>query len=106
MALFFVDSDYANDPETRKSTTGKATFLFGCLTGWQSKRQPVIASSTHEAEIIAMSLVADEGIWQRRLLAEIGVVGNTDMIDHRLPLCPHRPARATRPSCRCPPRTA
>ena len=88
--VLFSDSDYANDPETRKSISGKATYLFGCLVSWQSKRQPVIASSTHEAEIIAMSLVADEGIWQRRLLSEIGIFGNTDLIgtNGRLPPTP------------------
>ena len=47
--VLFSDSDYANDPETRKSISDKATYLFGCLVSWQSKRQPVIASSTHEA---------------------------------------------------------
>lgn len=79
-AVLFSDSDYANDPETRKSISGKATYLFKCLVSWASKRQPVIASSTHEAEIIAMSVVADEGIWQRRLLTELGVLtGSTIM---------------------------
>ena len=89
-AVLFSDSDYANDPETRKSISGKATYLFNCLVSWQSKRQPVIASSTHEAEIIAMSLVADEGIWQRRLLAELGILtGSTIMgSSDRLPPTP------------------
>ena len=88
--VLFSDSDYANDPDTRKSITGKATYLFGSLVSWQSKRQPVIASSTHEAEIIAMALVADEGIWQRRLLTELGVIGNEDYIGtkERLPPTP------------------
>ena len=88
--VLFSDSDYANDPDTRKSITGKASYLFGCLVSWQSKRQPVIASSTHEAEIIAMSLVADEGIWQRHLLAELGIIGNTDIIgtEGRIPPTP------------------
>ena len=37
-----------------------------------------------------MSLVADEGIWQRRLLAEIGIIGNNDLIGTkgRLPPTP------------------
>ena len=78
--ILFADADYANDPETRKSITGKATFLFNCLVSWQSKRQPVIASSTHEAEIIAMSFVADEGIWQRRLLHELGIFNNSTLM--------------------------
>ena len=37
-----------------------------------------------------MSLVADEGIWQRRLLTEIGIFGNNDLIGtkDRLPPTP------------------
>ena len=61
-----------------------------CLIGWQSKRQPIIATSTHEAEIIAMSLTAREGIWQRKLLTEIGVHANNDLLvtDGRLNATP------------------
>ena len=77
--VLFSDADYANDPDTRKSVTGNATYLFGCLINWRSKRQPVIASSTHEAEIVAMALCADEGIWQRRLLAELGIYGTAEL---------------------------
>ena len=78
--VLFGDSDFANDPKTRKSITGKATFLFGCLVSWQSKRQPTIATSTHEAEIIAMSLVAREGIWQRKLLTEMGIFAENELM--------------------------
>jgi len=97
----FADSNYATDPETRKSVSGKATYLFGCLTSWSSKRQPVIAGSTHEAETVAMSFVANEGVWQRRLLHELGVIGNLDVIGTkgRLPptplLCDNKAATFT-----------
>ena len=88
--VLFSDSDFANDPKTRKSISGKATYYAGCLIGWQSKRQPIIATSTHEAEIIAMSLTAREGIWQRKLLTEIGVHANNDLLvtDGRLNATP------------------
>ena len=88
--VLFSDSDYANCRETRKSITGKATYLFGCLTSWQSKRQPIIATSTHEAEIIAMSHVAEEGVWQRKFLDELGIFGGIDVLgtDGRLPSTP------------------
>ena len=39
---------------------------------WKSKLQPLTAASTHEAELIAMSFAADEAIWLRRLLLEVG----------------------------------
>ena len=77
--VLFSDADYANDPDTRKSISGQATYLFGCLINWRSKRQPVIAGSTHEAEIVAIALCADEGIWQRRLLEELGIFGTAEL---------------------------
>ena len=38
---------------------------------WKSKLQPLTAGSTHEAELIALSFAADEGVWLRRLLREL-----------------------------------
>ena len=51
-----------------------AFFLFGNLISWRSKLQPFTAKSTHAAELIALSFAADEGVWLRRLLLEIGFV--------------------------------
>ena len=67
------DSDYANTREDkRKSISGYCFFVYGNLVSWKSKLQPITAGSTHEAELIAMSFAADEAVWQRRLLLEIG----------------------------------
>ena len=38
---------------------------------WISKKQPVIALSTSEAEYIAVSAAAQEAVWLRRLLADL-----------------------------------
>ena len=34
--------------------------------------QPITATSTHEAELIALSLASDEAVWMKRLCNEIG----------------------------------
>ena len=39
---------------------------------WTSKRQPVVALSTSEAEYIALSSATQEAVWLRRLLSELG----------------------------------
>ena len=39
---------------------------------WRSKLQTITAGSTHEAEHIAIALAANEGVWIRKLLLEIG----------------------------------
>ena len=71
----FTDSDFASGSEPqRKSISGMAFFAFGNLIYWKSKLQPLTAKSTHAAELIALSFAADEGLWLRRLLIEIGFV--------------------------------
>ena len=68
----FSDADFAKSfAEKRRSTSGYAFFVFGNLITWKSKLQPLTAGSTHEAELIALSYAADEGVWIRRLLKEI-----------------------------------
>ncbi|POM65449.1 Integrase catalytic core protein [Phytophthora palmivora] len=46
----FCDSDWANDPGQRKSTTGFVFMLAAGGVAWMSKRQSIIALSTAEAE--------------------------------------------------------
>jgi hypothetical protein len=67
------DANFANlTDEKRKSISGFAFFVFGCNVTWRSKLQTITAGSTHEAEIIAIALAANEGVWIRKLLLEIG----------------------------------
>lgn len=49
----YCDSDWANDPETRKSTTGFVFTLAGGAVSWMSRRQTIVALSTAEAEYVA-----------------------------------------------------
>ena len=59
----FSDADFAKSfAEQRKSTSGYAFFVFGNLVCWKSKLQPITTGSTHEAELIALSFAADDGI--------------------------------------------
>ena len=41
---------------------------------WRSKKQETVARSTTEAEYMAMSDGAQEAVWLRRLLVELGVM--------------------------------
>lgn len=67
----FSDSDLASDLDTRKSTTGVFFFLGSSLITWQSQKQRVVALSSCEAEYIAATTAACQGIWLARLLAEL-----------------------------------
>ncbi len=51
----YVDADFASDVDTRRSVSGHV-FTFGnSPIAWRSKRQPITATSTAEAEYIALS---------------------------------------------------
>nr|GEY65009.1 uncharacterized mitochondrial protein AtMg00810-like [Tanacetum cinerariifolium] len=55
----YSDSDYAGASLDRKSTTGRCQFL-GCrLISWQCKNQTVVATSSTEAEYIAVAKGVD-----------------------------------------------
>ena len=50
----YVDADWGNDVNTRKSTTGYAFYARRGIISWCSKRQSMIALSLIEAEYIAL----------------------------------------------------
>nr|CAE04657.2 OSJNBa0061G20.13 [Oryza sativa Japonica Group] len=67
----FSDSDMAGDLDDRKSTTGVLFRYGGSLISWQSQKQKVVALSSSEAEYIAATTAACQGIWLSRLIAEL-----------------------------------
>ena len=67
-----VDSDFGNDTDESKSTTGYLIMMNGGAISWKSKRQSMVATSTCHAEYIAASELAREIVWLRMLLNEIG----------------------------------
>ena len=46
--------------------------MFGRPVSWRSKLQTITAGSTHEAKLIAIGLAANERVWIRKLLLEVG----------------------------------
>lgn len=42
----FSDADWADNPDTRRSTSGSCVFLDNHLISWSSKKQPIIARSS------------------------------------------------------------
>ena len=57
--------------DTRKSTTGVLFFLGNNIVTWQSQKQKVVALSSCEAEYIAATTAACQGIWLAQLIAEL-----------------------------------
>ncbi|GJR83636.1 retrovirus-related pol polyprotein from transposon TNT 1-94 [Tanacetum coccineum] len=50
----YTNSDYAGETQDRKSTTGGCQFLGNRLISWLCKKQTVVATSTTEAEYVAV----------------------------------------------------
>lgn len=67
----YTDSDYAGDLDDRRSTSGFVFLIAGGVVSWSSKKQPIVALSTTEAEYIAAVSCATQGIWIMRVLGRI-----------------------------------
>ncbi|KAE8674537.1 hypothetical protein F3Y22_tig00111745pilonHSYRG00059 [Hibiscus syriacus] len=65
-------SDYAEDLDKSKSTTGYVFKIAGGAVSWVSKLQSVVATSTTEAEYVAATQASKEAIWLKMLLEELG----------------------------------
>jgi hypothetical protein len=68
----YADSDFAEDEETRVSTSGFTIFLNSSLIAWGSKKQSTVATSTTEAEFLACTTALKETIWLQYLLLDLG----------------------------------
>ena len=71
----YADSSYADDPDTRRSTSGYVFMLAGGPIAWKSGRQSIVTLSTTEAEYVSLTIAAREAIWIGKLLSEIGYAG-------------------------------
>ena len=56
------DSDFAKDPDRRKSVSGTSTFLCGASKNEKSAIQKIMALSVTEAELIASTSKAQESM--------------------------------------------
>ena len=58
----YVDASFDTDPDDSKLQTGYVFILNGAAVSWCSSKQSVVAGSTCEAEYIAASEAANEGV--------------------------------------------
>ena len=68
----WTDSDWAQDPDSRRSIGGFVFNVAGGIVSWSSKKQPTAALSTAESEYMAASNATKEAIWLRTLLSNMG----------------------------------
>ena len=64
----FVDSYWEYDPINRKSISGWAIFIGNNLISWGSKKQNIVATSSTEAEFVAISEVCKDIVFIIKIL--------------------------------------
>ena len=69
----YFDADWADCPDTRRSTSGFCVYLGDNLVSWSSKRQTTVSRSSAEAEYRAVAHVVAECCWLRQLLQELHI---------------------------------
>jgi hypothetical protein len=70
----FIDSNWAGSPTDKKSTSGGAFSIGSTIVSWKSKKQISVSLSSVEVEYMAVSQVACEVIWMRKIL--VGLFGS------------------------------
>lgn len=69
----YCDADWAGDKDSRKSTTGIVFTIGKTAFNWKSRLQSIVASSTMEAEYVAMALCTREALWVRKVQQDFGI---------------------------------
>ena len=72
----YCDSDWAGDPDTRKSRSGGVIILADNPVIWISKTQATIALSSCEAEFVALCETIKEIVWLLHFLKELNIPHN------------------------------
>ena len=67
----YSDSSHNVWVDDGRSTTGHMFYLNNCLITWCSSKQETVALSSCEAEFMAATEVAKQGIWLQELLAKV-----------------------------------
>ncbi|KAL9239955.1 hypothetical protein vseg_014225 [Gypsophila vaccaria] len=69
----YSDSDYVADIDGRRSMTGYVYTLGGSVVSWKATLQLSVTLSTTEAEYMALTEAAKEGIWLKGLVSDLGL---------------------------------
>ena len=66
------DASFADDPDTRKSTTGFIYYYYGAVISWQSKLHPFVTTATNHSEYCASATAAREARFLGKIFERLG----------------------------------
>ena len=69
----YVDASFDTDSDDSKYQTGYMFLVNGGAVSWTSGKQSTVAQSTMKSEYIAVAEAANEAIWLRKFVTELGV---------------------------------
>ena len=78
----FVDADWGTCTDTRRSQSGFVALLNNGPIAWTSRKQPIVAMSTMESELIAITAGSLHVVYLRQLLADLGAVQDQPTVMH------------------------
>ena len=69
----YCDSDWASNPDDRRSTSGYCFSLAkgGPMISWKSRKQQCVALSSCEAEYVALASTVQESIYLKQMLSNV-----------------------------------
>lgn len=70
----YCDASFDDDPDNSRSTTGQIFMYNGGSISHQSKKQPIVALSTMESELIAISEATREAMFLKSLFEELEIL--------------------------------
>nr|GEW48058.1 zinc finger, CCHC-type [Tanacetum cinerariifolium] len=70
----YTDVGYLTDANDLKSQIGYVFILYGGVVDWKSAKQSIFATSSAEAEYIAVFDASKEAVWVRKFIYGLGVV--------------------------------
>ncbi|GJT74556.1 retrotransposon protein, putative, ty1-copia subclass [Tanacetum coccineum] len=70
----YIDAGYLTDVDDLKSRTGYVFVLNGGDMDWKSTKQSIFATSSAEAEYIAVYDASKEAVWIRKFISGLGIV--------------------------------
>jgi hypothetical protein len=71
--IAYSDSDHAGDHINRRSITGYIVKLANATISWTSHAQKTVATSSTEAEYMALSDCSRQAMWLKHLFSELGI---------------------------------